>query len=59
MALRDRITEASGARQGAADLITTYLDRLLSELNRDELAGLSDAQRRARLERRMGEILSL
>jgi pilus assembly protein CpaF len=59
MALRDRIHERSGSEQGRADLITTYLERLLSELNRDELSGLSDAQRRVRLERRMGEILSL
>jgi pilus assembly protein CpaF len=59
MALRDRLTESTTSGQGGADLITGYLDRLLSELNREELAGLTDVQRRARHERRMGDILSL
>ncbi|MGL4173862.1 MAG: CpaF family protein [Actinomycetota bacterium] len=57
MALRDRVADSRSDQ--ANNAIADYLTRLLSELKRDELSGLSDVQRRVRLERRMGDILSL
>ena len=64
MALKDRVPTGThgGARRREADdadAIAGYRERLLAELDRTELAALSHDQRRLRLERRMGDVLSL
>ncbi|MCA0294210.1 MAG: CpaF family protein [Actinobacteria bacterium] len=60
MPLRDRVVH-SEARADAekVDLVGAYLTRLIDELDREELRNLSDAQRRVRLERRLGELISI
>ncbi|WP_407318716.1 CpaF family protein [Isoptericola halotolerans] len=58
MALRDRL--AAEARQhDDHDLTTTYRERLLEEVDVDDLARLSPAQRRVRIERVLSRILSV
>ncbi|MDR1766983.1 MAG: CpaF family protein [Propionibacteriaceae bacterium] len=60
MPLKDRVAQAPVQQQSAkVDLVGEYLARLIGELDRDELKNLSDAQRRVRLERRLGELISL
>ena len=61
MALRDRILRDSDhlANENERDsLVTTYRNRLLEEINLDEVSSLSMPQRRARLERMLSRILS-
>ena len=58
MALRDRINHSGGSSE-PDDLITRYRERLLEELDLDELSRLAPAQRRARLERILGRLLSV
>lgn len=61
MALRDRILRDSGhpTNENKRDsLVTTYRNRLLEEINLDEVSSLSMPQRRARLERMLSRILS-
>ncbi|RYV52221.1 CpaF family protein [Pengzhenrongella frigida] len=59
MALRDRVNRADRTPSEPDDLITRYRDRLLEEIDLDELARLAPAQRRARLERILGSLLSI
>jgi len=63
VALKDRVPvrTPNGRSRDAddADAIAVYRERLLAELDRTELAALSQDQRRLRLERRMGDVLSL
>jgi pilus assembly protein CpaF len=59
MALRDRIGQERTTRRESVNLVGLYLERLLAEVDRDELHGLNEVQRRARLERRLGEIISV
>jgi pilus assembly protein CpaF len=59
MALKDRAGPGGSQRSEPVNLVSAYLERLLSEIDRDGLQGLSEVQRRARLERRLGEILSV
>src|SRR3954451_3723618 len=59
MSLKDRVAREGPQRTQAVDLVAIYLERLLAEVDRNELAGLDDAQRRMRLERTLGEILSI
>jgi len=57
VALRDRLQQsASGSDE--PDLISHYRDRLLEEVDLDELARLNPTQRRARLERILSRLLS-
>ncbi|WP_418277920.1 CpaF family protein [Isoptericola jiangsuensis] len=58
MALRDRIV-ASEKDTEDHDLASIYRERLLEEIDVDELARLSPAQRRVRLERMLSRLLSL
>ncbi|MDO5740445.1 MAG: CpaF family protein [Ornithinimicrobium sp.] len=58
MALRDRLPGAERERGDGPNLVGEYLNRLLVDLDRDELHGLTDVQRRARLERRLSDIIS-
>src|SRR3954451_3866707 len=59
MALRDRIPDLqSQRREDAGDHVAHYRDLLLAEVDLAELADLSAIQRRARLERVVGHILS-
>jgi pilus assembly protein CpaF len=58
MALKDRIAEIQAQRPEADNQIARYRDLLLAEVDLHELAGLSSIQRRARLERVMGHVLS-
>ncbi len=59
MALKDRIAELQSQRNdGAGDQVGHYRDLLLAEVDLGELADLSAIQRRARLERVVGHILS-
>jgi pilus assembly protein CpaF len=58
MALKDRIAEIQAQRPEADNQIARYRDLLLAEIDLHELAGLSSIQRRARLERVMGHVLS-
>ncbi len=59
MALKDRISELASRRpETAADPVSHYRDLLLAEVDLGELADLSAIQRRARLERVVGHILS-
>lgn len=57
MALRDRI-EPSERGSDEPDLVGHYRDRLLEEIDLDELSRLQPAQRRARLERVLSTLLS-
>ena len=57
MALRDRLQQSEGSSD-EPDLISHYRDRLLEEVDLDELARLKPAQRRARLERILSSLLS-
>ena len=59
MALRDRASHEGSQRSEPVNLVSVYLERLLAEIDRDGLHGLSEVQRRARLERKLGEILSI
>ncbi|NLT55771.1 MAG: CpaF family protein [Actinomycetales bacterium] len=59
MALRDRIGQERTTRRESVNLVSIYLERLLAEVDRDALHGLNEVQRRARLERQLGEILSV
>jgi pilus assembly protein CpaF len=45
--------------RGRVDLVGVYLTRLVNELDREELRSLNETQRRVRLERRLGEIISV
>jgi pilus assembly protein CpaF len=58
MALRDRITAPEKDTEDH-DLAGIYRERLLEEIDVDELARLSPAQRRIRLERMLSRLLSL
>jgi pilus assembly protein CpaF len=58
MALKDRLAEIQAQQPETEDQIARYRDLLLAEIDLHELAGLSSIQRRARLERVMGHILS-
>lgn len=61
MALRSRLTErriADGGRAPADDRSAHFRQRLLDEVDLEELAGLSTAQRRARLQRVVGNLVS-
>jgi len=59
MGLRDRIaSERERSTQAALDGTDYYRRRLLEEVNFTELAELSDAQRRVRLERIVGTMLT-
>ena len=57
MALRDRIQDSERASD-EPDLVGHYRDRLLEEIDLDELSRLMPAQRRARLERILSTLLS-
>lgn len=57
MGLRDRLQQ-SDVRSDEPDLISHYRDRLLDEVDLDELARLSPSQRRVRLERVLSDLLS-
>ena len=63
MALQDRVAPSErGTRQSAGsreDLVAEYRSRLLDEVDLDEVAGLEQAQQRARLERVLSRLLSL
>lgn len=60
MPLKDRITAPLVQDESVkVDMVGAYLARLVDELDRDELRNLNDAQRRVRLERRLGDLLSL
>ena len=59
MALRDRVGQERTTRRESVNLVSVYLERLLAEVDRDALHGLNEVQRRARLERQLGEILSV
>ena len=61
MALRDRILrdpDHAGNGNERDSLVSTYRNRLLEEINLDEVSSLSLPQRRARLERMLSRILS-
>jgi pilus assembly protein CpaF len=59
MSLRDRIaTEREQSAQAALDGTDYYRRRLLEEVNHAELAQLTDAQRRVRLERIVGRMVT-
>ena len=61
MGLRDRIAGEPGAGRSngdAGDGVSYYRRRLLEEVNLSEIAELSSAQRRARLERVVGRMVS-
>ena len=59
MSLKDRVRGDGPQRTQEVDLVARYFERLLAEIDRKELAGLNDTQRRARLERHLGEMLSV
>lgn len=60
MPLRDRVVHAEGVNEAEkVDQVGLYLSRLIDELDREELRNLSDGQRRVRLERRLGDLLSI
>jgi pilus assembly protein CpaF len=58
MGLRDRIAGDRGAGPGRDDGIALYRQRLLDEVDLSEFATLSEPQRRARLERVVGRMVS-
>jgi pilus assembly protein CpaF len=57
--LKDRVASDLRSSGEEVNLVGAYLERLLEELDRDELRGLGEVQRRARLERRLGDLLSI
>lgn len=63
MALRDRISapipKTSRVSNGKEDLVALYKNRLLDEINLEEVAELELAQQRARLERVLSRLLSV
>lgn len=60
MPLKDRVIQPQSTDGGSTvDLVGAYLTRLIDELDREELRDLSASQRRVRLERRLGDLLSL
>jgi pilus assembly protein CpaF len=59
MALRDRVKDDSRGEGQKVNLVGDYLNRLLGELDREELKGLTEVQRRVRLERRLSDLLSI
>ena len=58
MALRDRV-QSSETRSDEPDMVGHYRDRLLEEVDLDDLARLNPTQRRARLERILSTLLSI
>ncbi len=58
MGLKDRITPNGNAADADGDGVSYYRRRLLEEINLSEIAELSEAQRRARLERVVGRMVS-
>jgi pilus assembly protein CpaF len=58
VALRDRLAQQPTRVGEEHDLVTVYRERLLEEVDVDELATLAPAQRRVRLERLLSRILS-
>ncbi|MEU5433736.1 CpaF family protein [Streptomyces sp. NPDC020719] len=60
MSLRARITapEETRGSEGDAHLVATYRGKLLEEIDLAEMSSLAAAERRARLERVLGHILS-
>jgi pilus assembly protein CpaF len=58
MGLRDRIAGDRGNGPGRQDGIAAYRQRLLDEVDLSEFATLSEPQRRARLERVVGRMVS-
>src|SRR4051812_30305358 len=58
MGLRDRIVTERRVGQDSSDGVTYYRRRLLEEVDLSEIAILSDEQRRARLERVVGRMVS-
>src|SRR4051794_38782163 len=58
MGLRDRIVADRGRGEDASDGVTYYRRRLLEEIDLGEIAILSEEQRRARLERVVGRMVS-
>lgn len=59
MALRDRLVKDAAEVDQQNDLQAIYRERLLEEVDVDELARLAPAQRRLRLERLLSRILSM
>jgi pilus assembly protein CpaF len=59
MGLKERLSGEERRESGEQNLVGHYLDRLIDELDREELKGLTEVQRRARLERRLGDLLSI
>ena len=58
MGLRDRIVADRARGQDPSDGVTYYRRRLLEEIDLNEIAVLSEEQRRARLERVVGRMVS-
>src|SRR3954462_4690381 len=58
MGLRDRIVADRGRGEDSSDGVTYYRRRLLEEIDLGEIAVLSEEQRRARLERVVGRMVS-
>ena len=58
MGLRDRIATERDGTAGTGDGVAYYRKRLLEEVDLSEFATLSDPQRRARLERVVGRMVS-
>jgi pilus assembly protein CpaF len=58
MGLRDRIVADRRPGEDSSDGVTYYRQRLLEEVDLSEIAILSDEQRRARLERVVGRMVS-
>ncbi|KNX38354.1 CpaF family protein [Luteipulveratus halotolerans] len=59
MGLKDRVGGEASRPDNGVNLVGDYLGRLLQEIDRDELRGLTATQQRVRLERRLGEIISI
>lgn len=59
MALRDRVSGSTRSTGEPDDLVGRYRERLLEEIDLDELARLTPPQRRVRLERILGRLLSV
>ncbi|MFE9258896.1 CpaF family protein [Streptomyces sp. NPDC006879] len=61
MSLRSRLTapqEANGPREDGSSLVSSYRVKLLEEIDLAEMSALAPAERRARLERVLGHIIS-